>query len=216
MTILIVAAHPDDEVLGCGGTIAKLSSQGTEVATLILTNGEPSRNLNIQQQADNASDILGSLSPRILNFPDQRLDCVPMVELATAITNAIIDYKPEVVYTHFAGDLNLDHRLVFEATAIATRPTRQHRVQKLYSYHVPSSTEWAFGQLGAFVPNVFVGIAGKPLNAKRKAMSEYTKEVMEFPHPRSPEALFAIASSWGSVAGLLAAEAFILVREVDN
>jgi len=216
MTILIVAAHPDDEVLGCGGTIAKLASQGAEVATLIMTNGEPSRNENIQLQANNASDILGSLSPRILDFPDQRLDCVPMQEIAAAVRNAVIDYEPEIVYTHFAGDLNKDHRLVFEATAIATRPTKRHRVRKLYSYHIPSSTEWAFGQLGTFTPNVFVGIAGKPLDSKRQAMSQYTKEYMEFPHPRSPEALFAIASSWGSVAGLLAAEAFVLVRDIDG
>ncbi len=200
MTTLIIAAHPDDEVLGCGGTIARLAAQGEDVGVLILTRGDSGRNPDkeaIASQAKEAAKTLGATLVKAADFPDQRLDCVPLAELAILIAEIIAITRPHTVYTHFAGDLNQDHRLVFQATAIATRTTENCLVKRLYSYQVPSSTEWAFGQLGAFTPNTFVDIAGGPLKAKLEAMKLYLAENMEYPHPRIGTSIKCDRSSVG-------------------
>jgi LmbE family N-acetylglucosaminyl deacetylase len=225
MKALIIAAHPDDEVLGCGGTIAKLAAEGSEVHILILASGLTSRvtfdtengdeTLRIhRERAQQAGALLGAISVNFAGFPDQKLDTLPLLEITQCIEAEIATIKPETVFTHHGGDLNMDHAITYRATLTATRPTLSNCVRSVYAYEVPSSTEWAFQKFAPqFRPNVFHDVH-KTLPKKIQAMQLYESETREFPHPRSPESLDAIARRWGSVAGLRAAEAFEVVREV--
>lgn len=223
--ILVIAAHPDDEVLGCGGTIARLSREGREVYVGILGEGVTSR-YDQREQADRklvealharsrqVARLLGARDVFLHNLPDNRFDTVPLLDMVKLIEAWIEQLRPNTIYTQHGGDLNVDHAAVYRATLTATRPTDGHPVRELYAYEVPSSTEWAFGQLApAFQPNVFVDITAT-LELKVQAMRLYDDEIRPFPHPRSPEALEAIARRWGSVSGLGAAEAFQSVRIV--
>jgi len=221
--VLVVAAHPDDEVLGCGGTIARLSKEGHEVTVAILAEGVTSRYGNrsaapakvlkeLHAQARQAGKILGATEVRLHRMPDNRLDTVPMLDVTKTIEKLVGEIRPQVVYTHHPGDLNVDHEVVARAVLTATRPVAGHSVRELYFFEVASSTEWAFQQLGdAFHANAFVDIRAT-LETKIQAMACYKGESRAFPHPRSPEALRAIAQRWGSVVGCEAAEAFQLVR----
>jgi LmbE family N-acetylglucosaminyl deacetylase len=142
------------------------------------------------------------------------MDTRPLLDVVKQVEAWIVEIGPEVVYTHHAGDLNVDHRITFQAVLTATRPQPGSVVRELYSFEVPSSTEWAFGETGpAFRPNVFQDIAST-IDVKVEALERYTGEVRTFPHPRSGEALRAIARRWGSVAGVSYAEAFQLVRSI--
>lgn len=224
-TILVVAAHPDDEVLGCGGTIARLSRQGAVVHIVIVANGLTSRmGFDQKQQAAAlavhherarlAGGLLGAASVEVLGLPDQKLDIVPLLEITQAIERQIDRRRPDTVFTQHGGDLNLDHSVIYRAALTATRPTPGHCVRRVYSYEVASSTEWSFQKFEPqFRASVFVDIAAT-LETKIKAMQVYESETRVFPHPRSPEALRAIALRWGSVVGVEAAEAFNLVREI--
>lgn len=223
MKVLVVAAHPDDEVLGCGGTIARLADDGHDVHIAILGEGITSRYRNrtdadpeeiqaLHSSSHKAATVLGARDVTFFNLPDNRFDTIPLLEVAKLLEDLIARVKPEVVYTHHGGDLNMDHVVVARATLIATRPTAGHPVREVYAYEVPSSTEWTFQQLGpVFRPSVFVDIQ-KTLDRKIEAMNHYRSEVRPFPHPRSAEALQAIARRWGSVVGLEAAEAFEPIR----
>ena len=225
--VLVIAAHPDDEVLGCGGTIARLARIGHDVHIAILGEGATSRHASRDQLATEAVRTLEGQSKEVARFlgakgihthdlPDNLFDTVPLLQIAKLIEGAIDLIKPEVVYTHHAGDLNVDHSLTHRATLIATRPMFDSPVKDLYAYEVPSSTDWVFSNVGpAFRPNVFVDIADT-LTQKVEAMQLYESEAREFPHPRSREALVANAQRWGSVAGVYAAEAFELVRSVPR
>lgn len=223
--ILVVVAHPDDEVLGCGGTMARLAREGHEVHVAILGEGITSRYAK-REKADRskldalrkdsrmAAKRLGARSSTFDTLPDNRFDSVPLLELAKAVETVIENISPDVIYTNHGGDLNIDHALVYRAVLTATRPLPGCAVKEVYAFEVPSSTEWAFSRLSpAFHANVFVDIAAT-LEDKIAAMSLYRGEVRPFPHPRSPEALKAIAQRWGSVSGLKAAEAFELVRAI--
>ena len=226
MNVLVVAAHPDDEVLGCGGTIARLSEAGHGVHIAVLGEGVTSRYDTREEAAASelerlraasraAADVLGARSIEHGDLPDNRFDRVPLLEIAKRIERLVERHRPEVVYTQHGGDLNLDHALVFRATLIATRPMAGSPVRRLYAYEVASSTEWAFGRFApTFRPNVFVRIQAF-LERKIAAMQYHETEARPFPHPRSPEALRALARHWGSVSGLGAAEAFELVREIQ-
>jgi LmbE family N-acetylglucosaminyl deacetylase len=223
--ILIVAAHPDDEVLGCGGTIAKLSAQGKEVHILILATGLTSRAgfdvdkdagaLKIHlERATRASALLGAKHVNVAGFPDQKMDALPLLEITKRIEAEIELVKPQTIFTHHGGDLNMDHVITFRATLTAARPMAGGVVRSVYAYEVPSSTEWAFQKFEPkFQPNLFHDIT-ETLPQKIQAMQIYESEARDFPHPRSPQALQAIAHRWGSVVGLHAAEAFELVREI--
>ena len=223
--VLVVAAHPDDEVLGCGGTIARLARGKRDVHIVILGEGATSRHAQgdqaavpavrlLERQSEQVGRLLGAKDVRTHGLPDNSFDTVPLLQIAKLIEEAIDSIKPGTVYTHHGGDLNADHSLSHRATLIATRPTPDSPVKAVYAYEVPSSTDWALsGVTPAFHPNVFVDIAGT-LNQKVEAMRLYESEVREFPHPRSEEALVANARRWGSVAGVHAAEAFVLVRSV--
>jgi len=226
MKFLVIAAHPDDEVLGCGGTIARLSREGHCVYIAILGEGITSRYPR-RGQADKSllktlhkysrqvAEILGAKNVFSFNLPDNRFDTVPLLKVVKKIEDLIKRLRPSVIYTHHGGDLNIDHEIVFRATLTATRPGADCPVRELLAYEVPSSTEWAFGQFTpAFRPNMFMDISAT-LERKIKAMQIYESEIRQFPHPRSPEALRALAQWRGSTAGLVAAEAFELVRKIN-
>jgi LmbE family N-acetylglucosaminyl deacetylase len=223
--VLVIAAHPDDEILGCGATAARLVKEGREVHFAILGEGITSRHADrgdadanqlavLHQHSRDAAAKVGVESVFLHHFPDNRLDTVPLLEVVKVVEDLVDRVRPEVIYTHHNGDLNVDHGIVFRAVLTATRPTQGHPVSEIYAFEVPSSTEWAFQSIGsAFRPNVFVDVANT-IEAKVVAMECYESEARMFPHPRSPEALRAIATRWGSVAGCRAAEAFELIRSV--
>jgi LmbE family N-acetylglucosaminyl deacetylase len=227
MKALIVAAHPDDEVLGCGATAARLVREGHQVNIAILAEGITSRSLT-REEADaaqveilrghalKAAKTLGveESSLSLHGLPDNRLDSVPLLDVVKMVEEIVRRVAPERVYTHHPGDLNIDHAVVSRAAMIATRPLQGCPVKEVYQFEVPSSTEWAFQQFEpAFRPNVFVDVS-ETLELKVKAMACYESEARGFPHPRSAEALRVIAKRWGTVVGCDAAEAFQLVRAV--
>jgi len=225
MRILVVAAHPDDEILGCGGTMARLAREGHEVRAAILAEGmssrythredaDPEQLQHLHAQAQQAAGKVGARESVLCKLPDNRLDTVPLLEVVKLVEELVARFQPEVIYTHHPGDLNVDHGVVHRAVLTATRPVAGQCVSEIYAFEVPSSTEWAFQRLEpSFRPSVFVDIT-ETLETKIEAMACYDTETREFPHPRSPEALRAIATRWGSVVGLPAVEAFELIRSV--
>jgi len=224
-SVLVVAAHPDDEVLGCGGTMARLANEGQEVRIAILAEGMTSRYQQreqanqkklscLQSNAQQAADKMRAKELVLCKLPDNRLDTVPLLEVVKLVEDLIEKFNPAVIYTHHPGDLNVDHGVVHRAVLTATRPIPGQRVREIYAFEVPSSTEWAFQRLEpTFRPSVFVDISGT-LETKVSALACYDTETRKFPHPRSPEAVRAIAMRWGSVAGFQAAEAFELIRSL--
>jgi len=223
-SILVVAAHPDDEVLGCGGTIARLSTTHS-VHIAILGEGISSRH-DARQQADKdnlarlrddaeeVSRLLGASGLTLVGMPDNRFDEMALLDVVKPIERLIAEVQPSVIYTHHPGDLNIDHLVTFRAVMTATRPMMDCVVKDIYAFEVASSTEWAFQQFSpAFQPNVFVDVSAT-LDIKLQAMATYESEARQFPHPRSQQALQAIASRWGTVVGFGAAEAFQLIRSV--
>lgn len=225
MDVLIVAAHPDDEVLGCGGTVARMVREENSVYIAILGEGITSR-YDERERADRGlvdalharsrkvAEVLGATELFTYDLPDNRFDTVPLLDVVKIVEGLIESLKPEVIYTHHGGDLNIDHQVVHRAVLTASRPLAACPVKRLYAFEVPSSTEWSFGQLRpVFRPNVFTDISAT-LEIKIEAMEFYEDEARQFPHPRSPETLRAIARKWGSTAGMEAAEAFELIREV--
>ena len=224
-SVLVVAAHPDDEVLGCGGTMARLANEGQEVRIAILAEGMTSRyhqreqtnqkQLNhLHSNAHQAAEKLRAKELVLCKLPDNRLDTVPLLEVVKLVEELIEKFNPAVIYTHHPGDLNVDHGVVHRAVLTATRPISGQCVREIYAFEVPSSTEWAFQRLEpSFRPNVLVDISAT-LETKVSALACYDTETRKFPHPRSPEAVRAIAMRWGSVAGFQAAEAFELIRSL--
>jgi LmbE family N-acetylglucosaminyl deacetylase len=224
-SVLVVAAHPDDEILGCGGTMARLTREGHEVRIAILAEGmssryahredaDPQQLQHLHARAQQAADKVGAKEVVLCKLPDNRLDTVPLLEVVKQVEELVARFRPEVIYTHHPGDLNVDHGVVHRAVLTATRPVAGQCVKEIYAFEVPSSTEWAFQRLEPlFRPSVFVDIT-ETLETKIEALTCYDTETRKFPHPRSAEALRAIATRWGSVAGLQAVEAFELIRSV--
>ncbi len=225
MKILIIAAHPDDEVLGCGGTIARLTNEVKDVYVAILGEGITSRYVQREQADQELIEELGNRSRQVskllgvkelflFNLPDNRFDTVPLLDIIKIIEDLVNRLRPGIIYTHHAGDLNIDHAITHRAVLTATRPVENCPVKELYTFEVPSSTEWAFSQFKpVFQPNVFVDISAT-LETKIQAMQIYESEIRHFPHPRSSQVLRAIAERWGSGVGLLAVEAFQLARSI--
>ncbi len=221
---LIIAAHPDDEVLGCGATIAKYSRIGTKFMVLFIAEGSSCRFENPScaasavaivernRMAANALAILGVKECFFNDLPCGRLDQKPIIEINKVIENAICKFNPDTVFTHSSVDANNDHRIVFRATIMATRPGACNRVERLLSYEVLSSTEWSFGE--AFSPSVFEQINEQDLALKSQALSAYESEVRPFPFPRSEGGVRARAMTRGMQAGVPLAEAFSLIREI--
>jgi LmbE family N-acetylglucosaminyl deacetylase len=218
--VLAVAAHPDDEVLGCGATLARHAEAGAVVSVLILGTGALSRPegteaqvADLREQARAAGRILGVDDVRVLDLPDNRFDSLDLLDVVRRVEAEVARVAPDVVYTHHAADLNVDHRRTFEAVVTACRPTGPGGPRRVLSFEVPSSTEWQSPTVPpVFAPNVFVDVAAT-LERKVEALAAYAGEVRPFPHPRSAEALRALAAWRGASAGLRAAEAFALVRE---
>ena len=223
--IMVIAAHPDDEVLGCGGTIARLANEEYDIYLAILGEGITSRYKEreeagtellkeLHKRSQQVADLLGGKDLFLYSLPDNSFDTVPLLEIVNIIEDLIEELKPSVIYTHHAGDLNIDHAITHRAVLTATRPTEGHPVKEIYAFEVPSSTEWAFGQYNrAFKPNLFIDIS-ETLDLKIKAMELYESESRNFPHPRSPEALNALAYYRGSAVGFKAAEGFEVVRMI--
>jgi LmbE family N-acetylglucosaminyl deacetylase len=222
--VLVVAAHPDDEVLGCGGTIARHVAEGDRVEVVFFTDGVgsryPAENSEFQteqlvrsESGRRAAEILGIPSPICFGFPDNRLDAIDLLDLVKSVENVARRIQPSIVYTHWAGDLNVDHRLVFQSVITAFRPMADSSVTTIRSFEVPSSTEWGDQSLAqAFRPNLFVAI-DRFLELKLRALNAYAQEMRPFPHPRSHAALEALARWRGAESGLDAAEAFVTIRE---
>ncbi len=223
--VLVIAAHPDDEVLGCGATIARLAQDEHPVSIAILGEGITSRFSGVEaadkklvsvlrDQYQKATQLLGVRDIFFSSFPDNRFDTVPLLDIIKEVENLIERTQPTVIFTHHGGDLNVDHQITYRAVLTATRPTEKCPVREVYSFEIPSSTEWVFAETApAFRPNVFVDVT-ETLDLKIQAMQIYETEARDFPHPRSPEALRAISQRWGSTVGLKAAEAFQLIRSV--
>ena len=219
MTVLVIAAHPDDEALGCGGTMARHARQGEDVHVLFLAEGVTSREgageVESEARADAARDAakaLGAKPPRFASMPDNKLDTVPLLDVIKAVEAALADIAPDVVYTHHGGDLNVDHGIVHRAVLTACRPLPGCPVRAIYAFEVPSSTEWN-DSAEVFIPNRFVDISAT-IDAKMTALECYSGEMRPFPHPRSVQAIEALARWRGAAAGLEAAEAFHVIRRV--
>lgn len=226
--VLVVAAHPDDEVLGCGGSIARHTSQGDLVSVLILAEGATSRGRHRDREgakrelsdlalaAQTANDCLGVQRMQLLGFPDNRMDGMDLLEVVKAIELEIENWKPDTVYSHHAGDVNIDHRILNDAVVAACRPQPGHCVRTLLFFEIMSSTEWRpAASRSAFTPDWFINIETH-WPAKEAALAAYASEMRCFPHPRSIEAVAHLAAWRGASIGCAKAEAFMLGRHVED
>lgn len=219
MRVVAVVAHPDDEVLGVGATLVRHCRDGDEVHALVLADGATSRYPDemvggLQDAGRASARELGLASIRFAGLPDQRLDGLPLLDVVRAVEEALDELRPDVVYTHFPGDANLDHAVVARAAWTACRPYQRPSVRRLLAFETPSSTEWGWPAVGPrFDPTVFVDVTDQ-LDTKLAAMSHYASELRPAPHPRELAALRARAAYWGSHVGVAAAEPFMLLREL--
>lgn len=219
--ILIVAAHPDDEILGCGGTIKKLVDEGHKAYTLILGEGVTSRDdsrdkrkrekelSELKRQVKESNYFIGVDETFLYDFPDNRFDTVPLLDIVKIIEKIKSKIKPDIIFTHYRYDLNIDHQITYKAVLTATRPQINEPVKEIYSFEVLSSTEWNYPL--SFSPDVFFDISNS-IAAKIKAMGVYKSELREYPHPRSLEGINLNAKNWGMKVGLDYSEAFKTVR----
>jgi len=211
-SVLIVAAHPDDETLGMGGTIRKMSESGCLIRVLFMSDGISARDtqresLNARRLASKkALAVLGVSDVHCLDYPDNQLDLISILELAKEVEKHIGEFCPQQVFTHFPLDLNVDHRAVSEATLVACRPKPHSPVSGVFFFEIPSSTGWYFGQV-RFSPTLFVNIEST-LKFKLDGLVEYGVELDDFPNARSLETIRSLAKVRGSLMGLSAAEGF--------
>lgn len=226
--VLVVAAHPDDEILGCGGTIARHSVDGDAVHVVIMAEGATSRLprrdrkavatelKKLRASAEHANDMLGVASLNLLDFPDNRMDGLELLDITKVIEGLVERHQPSIVYTHHGGDVNIDHRCIHAAVVTACRPLPGRRVQTLLFFETASSTEYQPpGSAPPFLPNWWVNISAT-LELKLKALRQYRQEMRAFPHPRSIEALGHLAHWRGASVGTEAAEAFMLGRHIES
>ncbi len=219
--VLVLAAHPDDEILGMGGTVAVHAHAGDEVRIVCVTDGsstqypdDAAKREQKNDEARRAAAELGVTDYVHLDHPDMRLDTVPHVELNREIEEQIRDFRAEVVYT-MHPDVNSDHRAMFDSVAVATRPMPGQVVRRVLTYAPTSSTEWTPAGTNWFVPNWFVDISAT-FERKLAAWACYATEQREYPHPRSERAMRAHAELWGSTVGCEYAEPFVLVRSIES
>lgn len=217
MNVLAMVAHPDDEALGAGGTLARHAAHGDDVFIAYLTNGVGARDSD--SQAENARIEMSRKAAAILGaklvdgrlFPDNQLDSVPLLYLIHAVERYVTLTQPEVIYTHHAGDLNIDHRICNQAVLTACRPMKGSSVKAIHAIEVPSSTEWQVPN--SFQPNMFVDVEST-MPRKSDALKAYGDEMRPFPHPRSYEGIVYLARWRGASVGLEYAEAFMVLREI--
>jgi LmbE family N-acetylglucosaminyl deacetylase len=217
--ILILAPHPDDEVLGCGGTIKKLANECNKVYVLVVTRGSSKfysddKIENVRNEALQAHKLLGVTQTFFLDFPAPELDTVPLADISREISKILTEYKINVLYLPHRGDIHNDHRVVFNAGLVAARPVGEYSVKEIYAYETLSETEWAapFGD-DAFIPTCFVNVE-KSLNTKMEAMKCFKSQLKAFPNPRSLETIEALAKFRGATVGFKAAEAFMVIRQI--
>ena len=225
--VLVAAAHADDEVLGCGGTLAKLAKKNFEINTLIFSDGVSSRNKSEEQTKREIKDrqiscqksckLLGIKKPTFYNLPDNKLDSVPLLKIVKLTERSIKKYKPGLIFTHCPEDLNIDHRLISKAVITACRPMKNNPVKLILFFEIPSSTEWQIktSRKPNFNPNWFEDIS-ETLKFKLNAIKIYKKELRKWPHPRSLKGIKTLAEWRGASSGYKAAEAFILGRKNNN
>jgi LmbE family N-acetylglucosaminyl deacetylase len=222
--VLVVASHPDDEVLGCGGTLYNLKKNGAKISGLFLSDGESSRKhlkinkliLNRKKQAIKAGKIIGIKKSIFGNFPDNSMDSVPLLKIIQFIEKHIKKIKPDTIFTHFESDLNVDHQITSKAVITACRPTKNQTVKSILFFEILSSSEWNISiKNKSFKPNYFVDIS-KSIKFKLKALRHYKREMRTWPHPRSIEGVKLLSKTRGSSVGLSNAEAFILGRYVEK
>ncbi|MFC5491855.1 PIG-L deacetylase family protein [Nocardioides caricicola] len=217
MRVLVVAAHPDDEVLGAGGTLAKHVDAGDEVRAIVVSEGATSRYEDtmvdeLRSAGRRSGERIGFASLEFVGMPDQRLDAVALIDVTQALEPLIQDFRPDVLYTHAPMDVNTDHGIVSRAAWTACRPYAAPWLSRFLVFETPSSTEWAWPIAeGSFQPNHFVDVS-TTLERKLEAMRCYDEELRPYPHPRSVQALTERASYWGSRVGVTAAEPFMILR----
>ena len=221
--LLVVAAHPDDEVLGCFATVAKMIKDGWTAYVLILSGGKTSRGNVDQAELDclvremkAANALIGVKKVFQADFPDNAFDSVPLLDIVKEIERVKEVTRPMVVITHHVGDMNIDHQLTHRAVLTATRPMLDECVQMVLSMEIPSSTEWnSFDQNSIFIPNVFVDVSST-IDFKIAAMGKYRSELRKYPHPRSLRYIKELASINGKRVGLKYSENFHLVRALKK
>jgi LmbE family N-acetylglucosaminyl deacetylase len=222
--ILIVAAHPDDEILGCGGTIARLSQEGSSICAVILGEGITSREADsnkkqqkdaiehLRSQTQKAATLIGIEDVVFFDYPDNRFDTVPLLDIIKSIERVKSRIAPDILFTHYHNDLNIDHRITCNAVLTATRPVKDETVKTIYSFYTPSSTEWNYP--ASFNPNVFFDIE-TTISKKEEALKLYEDELREMPHPRSIKGIRINAQYWAIKTGFVYAEPFELVRSLQ-
>lgn len=221
--ILVVAAHADDEVLGCGGAVARMAREGNDVFTVIMGEGVTSRDIvrdrekraaeiaRLKSEIQAANAIIGVKEIFAFDLPDNRFDSIPLLDVVKLVEKVKLQVKPNVIFTHFAGDLNIDHQVVNRAVLTAARPLAGEEVREIYAFEVLSSTEWNFPL--TFSPDCFFDISDT-IEIKVEAMAKYTSELRDYPHPRSLEGIRRNAEQWGIKVGLPFVEAFKTLRRV--
>ena len=226
--IMVVVAHPDDELLGLGATMHKLIKEHKcIVKVVILGEGITSRSdvrdqklwekelLLHKKNINKAAKAIGYHEVKTYDFPDNRFDSVALLDIVKAIEKEKEDFKPEIIFTHHGGDTNIDHRQTFDAVITATRPMTLEVVKTIIAFETPSSTEWqSFNHPNYFKPNLFLEVSKKDVDAKIKGMESYEFEKRKYPHPRSPEALEIQCKRNGVIVGKNYAEAFMLIRSI--
>ncbi len=226
-TVAVIVAHPDDEVLGCGGTIAKHVENGDLVHVLIMAEGITSRNEkrdvtncedlleNLHMTAKKANEHIGSSSLKLLNLPDNRMDSIDLLDIIKDIELFIDEYRPDIIYTHYSSDVNIDHQLVYDAVITATRPVPGQVVTTILCFEIVSSTEWqpSCGRF-PFSPNWYIELTKNQLQKKILALEEYGSEMRDFPHARSIENIKLLAKWRGANVGVNYAESFVLARNI--
>lgn len=220
--ILVVAAHPDDEILGAGGTLIKHAVSGDDVYCLILGEGIMSRANpdkqkleELRTQALDAGRVVGFKKIFLSNFPDNVFDTVPLLNIVKDVEKYFDELKPDIVYTHHGNDLNIDHQLTFQAVLTASRPCNENCPREIYTFETLSSTEWQEKNKGQFSPNTYIDIKST-IEKKIAAMKKYSSELREYPYPRSVEGIRILSQLRGLESGLFFAEAFRLIRKIDK
>ena len=215
-TVLVISAHPDDETLGAGGTIAKLVKKGYSIYSIIACSenmlNQMQSSENLKNCAKRAAKILGIKKTYFLGFSDQKLDTMPVIQLTKAIEAIVSEIQPEIVFIQHGGDLNFDHKRLFDAGLVAIRPTNKF-IEKVYAFETLSSTEWAFPQ--TFSPDTWIDIS-ETLEKKIDAMKEYSTELKTYPHPRSIESIKHLAANCGTTILVDFAEKFMTIWNIER
>ena len=216
--VLVIAAHPDDEALGCSGAMAKHVSAGDRVHVIFMTNGVDSRNNTAnsdvkkrQVSAQKSADRLATTSMVSFDFPDNKMDSIPLLDVVKKVESKIIQLQPEIIYTHHIGDLNVDHQVTHKAVMTACRPKPGMCVKEIYIFEVPSSTEWQTSGFRPFSPNVYVDITDY-IDIKKQVLEIYSEEMHQPPHSRSVDNVLRLNALRGNSVGVDYAEAFMLIR----